>query len=244
MGKAIEYLNQALSSMRDSDECIIWPFCTSGPGKYAAMAVNKKNRYVSEIVYERYRGPVPEGFMLTQTCGNHRCFNLRHLSILETSIHLLRRLLAERAGSVECIEWPRACTSKGYGNIYYDGKYHPVSRLAYIFTHGPLERKQFVCHTCDNPKCFNPLHLFSGSQRENMADCASKGRTSHKGLRGEENGKHIVTEEQVRTILKKYAEGISIAELAGSFGIGRSCIVHIIHRHTWRHLDEPTKSPK
>lgn len=36
--------------------------------------------------------------------------------------------------------------------------------------------KPLICHTCDDGRCFNPKHLFSGTNAENLRDMSIKGR--------------------------------------------------------------------
>ena len=73
-----------------------------------------------------------------------------------------------------CWLWTGATNDKGYGQVQYEGKRKYVHRLVYAFTYG--EPTQNVCHTCDNPLCCNPEHLFDASQSDNMRDAANKGR--------------------------------------------------------------------
>ena len=40
----------------------------------------------------------------------------------------------------------------------------------------PLPKGAVLLHTCDNPACCNPHHMTVGTQADNLADMASKGR--------------------------------------------------------------------
>jgi len=55
-----------------------------------------------------------------------------------------------------------------------------VHRLAWeAFNAEPIPDGLLVLHKCDNPKCFNPQHLFLGTQKDNMWDCINKNRKNH-----------------------------------------------------------------
>jgi len=73
-----------------------------------------------------------------------------------------------------CWEWTRRDGSrpKGYGIYERQGAH----RLAWTLTYGPIPAGLFVCHSCDNPPCINPKHLFIGSASANIQDAARKGR--------------------------------------------------------------------
>lgn len=91
------------------------------------------------------------------------------------------RLQVRSAIKTECLNWDMSLNADGYGQVLYMGKIMKAHRVAYHMHHGHFP-VHGACHTCDNPKCFNPHHLFDGDQRANMRDAAKKGRLDY--LRG------------------------------------------------------------
>jgi hypothetical protein len=79
--------------------------------------------------------------------------------------------------SGDCWNWTGATqTNFPYGMITHRGRNLRVHRVAYELTYGPIPNGFSVCHSCDNPRCCNPGHLFLGSHADNMADMRVKGR--------------------------------------------------------------------
>lgn len=81
-----------------------------------------------------------------------------------------------------CWEWSRALDSSGYGAIRLRmeegarGVRMKAHRLSF-FAFGDTDAGDLlVCHSCDNPKCCNPDHLFAGTHQDNMTDMVRKGR--------------------------------------------------------------------
>ena len=63
----------------------------------------------------------------------------------------------------------------GYAQIKVDGKQEKLHRLAFRVRHGK-EATPCACHSCDNPPCFNPDHIWEGTHKDNVLDRESKGR--------------------------------------------------------------------
>jgi hypothetical protein len=77
-----------------------------------------------------------------------------------------------------CWEWQGPRDGDGYGLFKIGGKMVRASRVAFEMFNGPLDPALLACHTCDNPPCLRPDHLFSGTHADNHADRGAKGRTA------------------------------------------------------------------
>lgn len=130
-----------------------------------------------------------------------------------------------------CWEWNGGKYVSGYGQVSTPGDIsRPVHRMAHLAWIGPLEEEQQVCHRCDNPPCMNPAHLFAGTRKDNMQDCAQKDRITF----GERVQWSKLTEEDVRNIRAVYATGeFSQKEIAAAYGVSQSNISHTVNGRTW-----------
>ena len=80
-----------------------------------------------------------------------------------------------------CLEWTGVAHKRGYGRITINSKSVQTHRLAWELANGPIPDGMFICHTCDNPPCCNPDHLWPGTNAENTADKVTKGRAPSHG---------------------------------------------------------------
>lgn len=68
-------------------------------------------------------------------------------------------------------------TVKGYGQLKGDGSaLVRAHRAAWTVTFGPIPEGVYVLHSCDNPPCCNPHHLWLGTALDNTRDIIAKGR--------------------------------------------------------------------
>ena len=150
-----------------------------------------------------------------------------------------------------CWWWRGSVGRNGYGRVSMNRHWHYAHRLAWQITHGPIPPGFFVCHTCDQPPCVNPDHLFLGTPADNIHDARTKKRlrpnppsgSQHwtrqhpdRVRRGEANNKAKLTATEVKAIRKAYQDGCSQTELAHRYGIKQSSVWKVLAGHTWKHV--------
>lgn len=146
----------------------------------------------------------------------------------------------DRRGPDECWPWKASTNPDGYGWIrrIADGLMDLAHRVSWELNRGKIPSGMYVLHSCDNPPCVNPGHLWLGTQVDNMADMTRKGRKiGIVGPHGEAHAFAKVTAEQVREIRRIYAEGeISQKALGERYGLTQSPTSQIIRHETWKHV--------
>lgn len=163
----------------------------------------------------------------------------------------------DKRSTNECWEW-KAHTVRGYG-VFALTHFKSVraNRFSYELEYGKIPNGMLVCHTCDNPKCVNPKHLFLGTHQDNMTDKVNKGRQAKgdkhgaklhperfqflhaKGApQGSKNTRTHLTENNVIEIKKLLKTNISMAAIGKKFGVTRFVIWKIKVGLAWSHIKE------
>jgi hypothetical protein len=135
------------------------------------------------------------------------------LSIQET-VALKHRMRRTRLDL--CWEWSGSRLKSGYGEVTVKGKKYLAHRLAWFIFCKEDPKGLFVCHTCDNPSCCNPDHLFLGTAADNSADMVAKGRSPRTSMPGEANPRAVISDQDVSLIR---SSDLATKELAVKFGV-------------------------
>ena len=159
-------------------------------------------------------------------------------------------------GSDSCWEW-KGKKRSGYGRLWIGGKIFSAHRIA-LLIEGRLDDRLFACHTCDNPSCCNPAHLYCGTTKQNTRDMIARGRdkcmsnsegkargerhgmnTNHGENRryGERNPSAKITDKDVRIIRSLLDDGWTQQSIADHIGVSRTPIRRIKEGKNWTHIE-------
>lgn len=114
--------------------------------------------------------------------------------------------------------------------IRLGGKKKYAHRISWELENGKIGPGMCVCHSCDTPSCVNPLHLFLGTQKENIEDMDNKGRRATGNNHGAAklNGIDV---QLIRHLIKNKCKQRTIA---CAFGVSESEISRIKTRERWK----------
>jgi hypothetical protein len=154
----------------------------------------------------------------TKSCG---CYGRRHPR--------MAAFLLDQAGKAGCWEYPSARSKDGYARYSEKGFPRQAHQAAYLITRGKLAAGLCACHSCDNPACCRPSHLFAGTRVDNNRDCIAKDRHN----RGERVHTAKLQPEQVVAIR---SDKRTRREIASQYLISMETVSAIRARRAWAHL--------
>jgi len=106
----------------------------------------------------------------------------------------------------------------------FRGKCVGVHRASWEYHNGKIPNGLYVCHHCDNPKCFRIDHLFLGTPKDNVQDMIKKKRDNNFGRR--KYSQHLVKKA---VILRR--EGMKYREISEILGVNFSACCAFILRN-------------
>jgi hypothetical protein len=131
----------------------------------------------------------------------------------------------------ECWNWKGYKNEDGYGRTWINDCGYYAHRVIYDLVYPNIitlsapkntDETGFILHTCDNPSCCNPKHLWVGNCSENIADKVKKGRSAD--FSGDKGPNCKLSMAQAQEIRQKRKDGISAKELANQYGVSISSV--------------------
>jgi hypothetical protein len=231
-------------SIRGIGDCWPWTARVNCYG-YGTIKVDGKSVLAHRLLWDITNPDdlVSEEEAIYHACNSPRCCNPAHLL---KDIRYKGKSLEDRfwervdvRGADDCWLWIGCFSHHGYGKLgegKRGGRTILAHRLSWDLAHPDniVERDEVICHSCDNPPCVNPSHLWKGTQADNNRDMAMKGRAHGRGLPGSLSGMSKLVEEDIPEIFSLRKQGLIMREIAVKFGVCSGTIYDVLHGLTWR----------
>ena len=133
-----------------------------------------------------------------------------------------------------CWNWVAGKFASGYEQFRLNGSSVRAHRLSLELEGVDIPSDMCVCHSCDNPSCVNPDHLFLATNKENSMDMVKKGRS----MAGERHASSKLSWKDVRAIRSAHKNGASRKDLVSFYPVGAAQLGRIIRHERWREPNE------
>jgi hypothetical protein len=139
----------------------------------------------------------------------------------------------EKRGPNDCWVWKGAHDKDGYP-IFHNhlgaAGWYKAHRVACFLSH--KDAGSMTCHTCNNPGCVNPKHLYPGNGKLNSKD---RDKIPH-GIHGECCHLAKLTNRQVKRIVKLHKLGKTNRQIANSMNLRKRLVQRVCSGECWRWL--------
>jgi hypothetical protein len=146
----------------------------------------------------------------------------------------LARFEAKIDKTGDCWIWTGGRFAKGYGQFNMGGRSRIASRVSYELFVGSIPGGLWVLHSCDNPPCVNPAHLFLGTPLDNSRDAQAKGRlVGNVKLKGEAMDNAGLADADALALRANRRAGMRNRDLAAKYGVTEQNAWQVCFARPW-----------
>jgi hypothetical protein len=178
---------------------------------------------VEEPVVDRVGHTAGEPSFWFHSVRNNSPLDFHPVWIFLRQMLMTERFWAKVNKTDGCWLWTGMKNDYGYGRLFTGTQKRPkpiyAHRLSWTIHFGPIP---------------HGLHLWLGTQRDNMDDMDRKGRRRNVGQPGESNPSAKLTMNDVPTIRELKANGVSFRQLGKRFGVSSSTIFDAVKQRNWK----------
>ena len=205
------------------------------------MAEHRSYPKQLSLIFRKRKSPSPKRIFTCAYCGKpferipsevkfKRMFCSRKCSGASCSIPIEERFWSKVQKTDSCWIWT-AGARNGYGRIRFGTRIVMATHVSWFLATGCWPQND-VLHTCDNPPCVRPDHLFPGTDADNTVDKITKRRHAA-GMR---HPRAKLSEADVLEIRRRLAAGEFHRKIADDYGIDPSNVTRIATGENWKSL--------
>lgn len=168
------------------------------------------------------------GIFCSKSC--RAIFNNAKRKIIDPYTRFIERIEITK----NCWLWNGYKNNCGYGEFKVNNRMTKAHRFSWSYYYGEIPSGLCVLHSCDNPGCVNPEHLFLGTPKDNAIDRQKKDR-GHRP-RGEQCANAKLKNEDVIKIRNRINNNETVMKIAKDYNVSWTTINSIKKQKTWSHI--------
>jgi hypothetical protein len=144
-----------------------------------------------------------------------------------------------------CFLWKGATDGQGYGVLAINDTKRTKKLKTHRIAYELLNKRALIyplkaCHHCDTKLCVNGMHLYAGTQYQNIQDAVRRNRVA----RGERQAKARLHTTDIPMIWARRAQGATLQEIAGMLAVCDQTIGDVLRLRTWKHVSHSVNGPQ